>query len=169
MTEITQADREALAAIDDALGFLTDPEREVVLQSFARHRAAAVAYPDIGDKHPMQLSREEMLAGWRERLKGPYVIQQKEVPDQAALVWRWDIGRALHEHARLYGRNDALKENNTALRAKLDGARGLLGEWAQWLAACNEGDDCEYLNGPAWDDADGMGRRTGAFLSGEAG
>lgn len=37
---VTDADREALEAIDDALGFLMDNELAIVLQAFARHRAA---------------------------------------------------------------------------------------------------------------------------------
>lgn len=37
----TKADRAALEAIDDALGFLMDDERAIVLQAFARHREQA--------------------------------------------------------------------------------------------------------------------------------
>lgn len=37
----TKADREALEAIDDALGFLMDDGRAIVLQAFARHREQA--------------------------------------------------------------------------------------------------------------------------------
>ena len=36
--KVIQADRDALAQIDDALGFLMDNEREIVLHAFARHR-----------------------------------------------------------------------------------------------------------------------------------
>jgi len=45
MTEvtITQADRDALERIDDALGFLMDDEREIVLHAFARHRTLTPA------------------------------------------------------------------------------------------------------------------------------
>ena len=43
--EITQADRDALEAIDDALGFLMDNERAIVLDAFARHRLAAQSQP----------------------------------------------------------------------------------------------------------------------------
>jgi len=38
---VTDADREALEAIDDALGFLMDNERAIVLQAFARQREQA--------------------------------------------------------------------------------------------------------------------------------
>ena len=38
---VTQADRDALEAIDDALGFLMDNEREIVLAALARHRQQA--------------------------------------------------------------------------------------------------------------------------------
>lgn len=37
----TQADRDALEALDDALGFLTDVERPIVLQAFAKRRLAS--------------------------------------------------------------------------------------------------------------------------------
>ena len=40
---ITQADRDALERIDDALGFLMDDEREIVLHAFARHRTLTPA------------------------------------------------------------------------------------------------------------------------------
>lgn len=39
--KVSQADREALGAIDDALGFLMDNEREIVLAALARHRHQA--------------------------------------------------------------------------------------------------------------------------------
>lgn len=42
MTNITQADREAAVALDDALGFLIDSERPIVPQAFAAHREEAV-------------------------------------------------------------------------------------------------------------------------------
>jgi hypothetical protein len=37
---VTQADEDAANALDDALGFLTDLERPIVAQAFARHRLA---------------------------------------------------------------------------------------------------------------------------------
>lgn len=40
-SSVTEADRQALEQIDDALGFLMDGEREIVLQAFARHRITA--------------------------------------------------------------------------------------------------------------------------------
>lgn len=39
---VTQADRVALEQIDDALGFLMDDERVIVVQAFARHRLATI-------------------------------------------------------------------------------------------------------------------------------
>jgi hypothetical protein len=42
VTDITQSDREALERLDDALGFLTHDEREIVLEAFAAHRIAAI-------------------------------------------------------------------------------------------------------------------------------
>ena len=42
-TEVTQADRLALDAMGDALGFLMDNERAIVLGALARHRAQALA------------------------------------------------------------------------------------------------------------------------------
>lgn len=39
--KVSQADRVALGAIDDALGFLMDNEREIVLAALARHRHQA--------------------------------------------------------------------------------------------------------------------------------
>lgn len=40
MVEVTQADRDALERIDDALGFLMDNERQIVLEAFVTHREA---------------------------------------------------------------------------------------------------------------------------------
>lgn len=71
----TAADREALERIDDALGFLLDNEREIVLQAFARHaqqareQAAKVAdeYAAYHDKHDDGLSGfDKMALGARE-------------------------------------------------------------------------------------------------------
>lgn len=41
--EVTQEDRDALERIDDALGFLMEDERELVLQAFAAHRIQALS------------------------------------------------------------------------------------------------------------------------------
>lgn len=41
--EVTQADRDALEGLDDALGFLMDDERAIVLDALAKHRLAASA------------------------------------------------------------------------------------------------------------------------------
>jgi hypothetical protein len=40
---VTQQDRDALNALDDALGFLMDDERGIVLEALARHREQARA------------------------------------------------------------------------------------------------------------------------------
>ena len=39
---VNDADREAAEALDDALGFLMDNEREIVLDTLAAHRIAAM-------------------------------------------------------------------------------------------------------------------------------
>jgi len=46
--EVTQEDRDALERIDDALGFLMEDERELVLQAFAAHRIAALSARVMG-------------------------------------------------------------------------------------------------------------------------
>jgi hypothetical protein len=46
--------------------------------------------PDIG---PDPMKTDGAREGWEERLKQAYVIQQKGVPDQTALVWRFDLGQ----------------------------------------------------------------------------
>ncbi len=38
VSDATQSDRDALAALDDALGFLTETERPIVLEALTRHR-----------------------------------------------------------------------------------------------------------------------------------
>lgn len=45
---VTQSDRDALEALDDAVGFLTEIERPIVLQAFARHRQAPSLPGDVG-------------------------------------------------------------------------------------------------------------------------
>ncbi|WP_010218877.1 hypothetical protein [Sphingomonas sp. PAMC 26621] len=61
-----------------------------------------MAFPDIGPD-PMkgdQRTTEEAVA----RVREAYVKQQAGVPDQTALVWRWDIGVILSENTRLASR-----------------------------------------------------------------
>lgn len=63
--EVTQADRDALEAIDDALGFLMDNERGIVLAALARHRQSAergevVAWHDVIAERRRQIEKE----GW---------------------------------------------------------------------------------------------------------
>lgn len=55
---VTQADREALGAIDDALGFLMDNEREIVLAALARHRHQAERGEVVGYIIPEMLNRK---------------------------------------------------------------------------------------------------------------
>lgn len=85
---ITQADREAADALDDALGFLTDIERPIILQAFARHRLAAaeqareealaIVSKWQGSDH-MQLQGGEMTAQERRTVKAVLGAVEREI------------------------------------------------------------------------------------------
>ena len=160
MTENTQADREALAAIDDALGFLTDPEREVVLQSSARHRAAAVAEKDAEILRLKAAIQRQASAVRSLRLCEDTEINilRSKSRDAHAAVATLDSEREA---------NSILTDEITTLRAKLDEARGLLGR-------IKESDEQSIREMAAMgidlpDESGEFAKEIGAFLSGEAG
>lgn len=65
---VTAEDRAALEAIDDALGFLMDNERAIVLDAFARHRLSSTAAleAEIASlKQRLESAERECQSVWR--------------------------------------------------------------------------------------------------------
>ncbi|WCT73966.1 Lar family restriction alleviation protein [Sphingomonas naphthae] len=81
-------------------------------------RALVGGFPDIGPD-PFKVSDR---AGADERLKRSYVIQQKGVPDQTALVWRYDLMQQHYELIRLRSivADDEASAADRELRAALE-------------------------------------------------
>lgn len=114
MTDAMARAREVLAGaylagggLEDVAGPIRDGANGVIriqtaiaaMLTFAReHTEPQPGWPDIGSD-PMKIgsTKEQAI----ERVREAYVRQQPIVPDQTALVWRWDIGRLLMEYTRL--------------------------------------------------------------------
>ena len=83
------------------LGFLVEQHADAILPLLATDRAAGVAFPDIG-VDPLKAKRpDDRLAASVEVCREAYVRQQRGVPDQTALVWRWHLGALLEAAQRL--------------------------------------------------------------------
>lgn len=83
------------------------------------------AWPDIGPD-PLKGPREPgALEKAINRVEQAYVIQQKEVPDQTALVWRWDIGRLLMDWKRLRAWEKCQRDAEATIAQLRDRVAGL--------------------------------------------
>ncbi len=90
-----------------------------------------VALPDIGPD-PMKGDRSNRIEQATARVREAYVKQQAGVPDQTALVWRWDIGALLSEITHLTalaamreGVDRGMVERESGFRAGYTHALGL--------------------------------------------
>lgn len=101
-----------------------DDAQEIIEILAALASAPAEPLPDIGPD-PFKGPREEdRYEGSRLRLRSAYVQQQKGVPDQTALVWRYDLGTVLEMAIRL--KSILADEEEPASAPAGDGDVGLL-------------------------------------------
>ncbi|SEM55296.1 hypothetical protein SAMN05192583_0602 [Sphingomonas gellani] len=121
---VTQADRDAAADIYRRFRYGATVEIQAqirrgiergksdddpIVQVFARHRLSSGSdvvtvpsgWPDIG-VDPLKAERpNDRLEASIEACRKAYVQQQREVPSQTALVWRWHLGSLLEAATRL--------------------------------------------------------------------
>lgn len=102
-----------------------------LLNMLADASALAMSLPDIGPdpfKEPRDDDRYETS---RLRLRAAYVQQQTGVPDQTALVWRYDLGTVLEMAIRL---QSILADDDEPVSAPAGDRVGSI-EWAREIAA----------------------------------
>jgi hypothetical protein len=58
-----------------------------------------------------------------------------------------------------------LLDTLTALRAQVEGLRRNADAWVSWYELADAGDDCEYLNGNGWPDAEALASTTMGLLA----